>query len=302
MSLPTKSVFAPVPRRAALELSLALLIGTPYGHGVAADAGPPASFGFEVRRSGSEQFALVARGASLAAILAELERVSGVRIRQEGSSDRSVTLNCPAASLPHVIECLQGGSRNLLLESAGGRGSGAGRLVAIRILRADDARPAVAIGPGNAAPGEAPSEIDELLARTRSKQPEQRAQAVALLSDREDAGADEGVQAVLAAAARDRWPEVRAQALLGAVQRAPENATAILRDGLEDRDASVRLMAVDLLTAEGAGRELLEQALRDRDETVREYAALKLESGGAATNPRSAEAGTALLTENGRRR
>ncbi|MGH9896925.1 MAG: hypothetical protein ACREA0_33990 [bacterium] len=50
----------------------------------------------------------------------------------------------------------------------------------------------------------------------------------------------------------------------------------VLRDALQDRDATVRLMAVDSTEADREGGMLLEPALADSDETVRTAAARKI--------------------------
>jgi HEAT repeat protein len=53
-------------------------------------------------------------------------------------------------------------------------------------------------------------------------------------------------------------------------------AAAILQEALRDRDASVRLMAVDSAGPDAEGDLLLQEALADRDETVRALAATRL--------------------------
>jgi len=61
-------------------------------------------------------------------------------------------------------------------------------------------------------------------------------------------------------------------------------AIEVLRDALRDRDATVRLMAVDSTKAGREGGMLLEQALADSDETVRTAAARKIREIEHQTN------------------
>lgn len=85
-------------------------------------------------------------------------------------------------------------------------------------------------------------------------------------------------QRVLQAALRDPDSNVRAQALYALSQQNCADVPLILEQALQDSELSVRLMAVDSLTADENGTSLLEQALNDEEQAVRELAAFKLES------------------------
>lgn len=116
--------------------------------------------------------------------------------------------------------------------------------------------------------------VNELLERAKTHDPMQRADAVARLAA-EGQTNEASVNSALVSALSDKNAEVRAQAVSGLTSRDSSDAQAALQNALQDDDASVRLMAVDRA---GNNVTLLQQALADSDETVRTYAATKLEA------------------------
>lgn len=91
-------------------------------------------------------------------------------------------------------------------------------------------------------------------------------------------------QKILQAALRDQDANVRAQAVHAIVQQGCADTVLFLGQALNDSELPVRLMAVDNLNAEDTGLQLLEQALNDEAEAVRELAATKLGAASASSN------------------
>ena len=118
-----------------------------------------------------------------------------------------------------------------------------------------------------------PDQTDDLLKMAKSKDATLRADAIGALMAAGREG-DANVKTVLEEALTDPNANVRAQAISSLAHREGSAATAALQDALHDSDAGVRLMAVD-----GAGNNLalLQQAVNDDDETVRNLAISKLE-------------------------
>jgi hypothetical protein len=120
-----------------------------------------------------------------------------------------------------------------------------------------------------------------LLEMTSSGDPQARMQALGSLAASGKRN-DPAVLTTFRAALMDEDADVRAQAVSGMARLAGAGAAAILQEALRDRDASVRLMAVDSAGADAEGAALLQEALADRDETVRALAATKLGQTGHA--------------------
>jgi HEAT repeat protein len=117
-------------------------------------------------------------------------------------------------------------------------------------------------------------QINALIEKARSKNPMDRVDAISNLLTAGKAG-DPSIRAVLTEALSDNYADVRAQAISSLARREGIGATAEIQVALHDSDAAVRLMAVDSMGKNGA---LLQQALTDSDPTVRELAAMRLES------------------------
>ena len=86
---------------------------------------------------------------------------------------------------------------------------------------------------------------------------------------------DASVKEALEAALSDEDAKVRIQAISSLSHREGAGATAAFREAIHDKDVGVRLTAVD---RSGADVELLQQALTDEAEMVRELAAMRLKS------------------------
>lgn len=113
---------------------------------------------------------------------------------------------------------------------------------------------------------------DQLLKMAQSKNPEDRADAIAALLATSNEG-DPNVNSTLEQALNDTDANVRAQAISSLSHREGSAASQAIQEALHDESVDVRLMAVDGITDEAA---LLQQATNDSDETVRSLAAIKL--------------------------
>ncbi|MGQ0592732.1 MAG: HEAT repeat domain-containing protein [Gammaproteobacteria bacterium] len=114
-----------------------------------------------------------------------------------------------------------------------------------------------------------------ILDEAKSADTDARLQALSTLAGSNDR-TDPAAQAAFRAALSDDVADVRAQGVWALSKDGGPQAIEVLRDALQDRDATVRLMAVDSTEADREGSMLLEQALADSDETVRTAAARKI--------------------------
>ncbi len=110
-----------------------------------------------------------------------------------------------------------------------------------------------------------------------SNQPEQRLSALSHLAGKVsiDAGT---LQKILQAAIRDDDSNVRAQAVYAIAHQNCTDTPLILEHALQDSELSVRLMAIDSLGSDEQSVNLLEYALNDEEEAIRELASTKLEA------------------------
>mgnify|MGYP003595216500 CR=1 FL=1 len=120
---------------------------------------------------------------------------------------------------------------------------------------------------------------EDIAKHATSVKPGERVGALSQLATK---GAVDGASAqkILQAALRDQDANVRAQAVHAVVQQGCADTVLFLGQALNDSELPVRLMAVDNLHADEDGSQLLERALDDEAEAIRELAAAKL---GATT-------------------
>ena len=83
-------------------------------------------------------------------------------------------------------------------------------------------------------------------------------------------------QKILQKAIRDKDSNVRAQAVHALAQQECADAMLVLEQAFNDSELSVRMMALDSLGLDDKSVNLLEQAMQDDDEAIREMAAMKL--------------------------
>ena len=127
-------------------------------------------------------------------------------------------------------------------------------------------------------------ELDNLLDKAKSAQPDERNLALIELSLKQDESKQGEIDALLKDGLNNEDPDVRGQVLYGLANRGGTGAYEILEDGLKDEALGVRVSAVNAVNAgESQGVKLLQQALTDADATVRSLALEKLREVGVNT-------------------
>jgi HEAT repeats len=118
------------------------------------------------------------------------------------------------------------------------------------------------------------NQTESLLIMTQSKNASERTSAMGSLLAEGRVG-DPHVKAVLEQGLTDPDANVRAQAISSLAHREGNAVLPAIQEALRDPSADVRLMAVDGITDDVA---LLQQAINDNDEAVRNLAKLKLDA------------------------
>lgn len=239
---------------------------------------------------------LQVRQLPLARVLSTIAAKTGVPIHHSVLPEGLVTATCVGPTLKSVMECLLARKADLIVryqkpsvqsQSGSSAGEPAAEMWVLgsRFFDAascagtDSAHQTFNNAPLKTAEDQAsgietePDRTDELLKQAKSDDANVRADAISALMSAGREG-DANVKWVLEEALNDQNARVRAQAISSLAQREGPGAAAALQEALHDGDAGVRLMAVD-----GAGNNtaLLQQAINDEDENVRQLARLKLE-------------------------
>ncbi|MGH8606811.1 MAG: HEAT repeat domain-containing protein [Gammaproteobacteria bacterium] len=220
-------------------------------------------------------------------LLDELTKQTGIRFHDAIAPRAPVTVSCMDMSVAQLLTCLWGGARmarypDVPLGSAVsawpaevwllGRPGALQPEDRISTVRHSDPLPPATHA---AAAQHERRHLTAILDEVKSTHADARLQALSTLAGSSDR-TDPAAQAAFRAALSDDVADVRAQGVWALSKEGGPQAIEVLRDALRDRDATVRLMAVDSTKADREGGMLLEQALADSDETVRTVAALKI--------------------------
>ncbi len=206
----------------------------------------------------------------LAQILTDFSRQTGVVIHYSVLPPITAQSTCALSSISAWLYCLLGKNANLVFRYEHlPTGQKSERVAEVWIVPEpfEDTRPSMV-----SAEQAEPNLTVTWFERIRVKNPQQRVDAVADLASQAINNRPE-LQDALELAFSDPNAEVRVQAIGGLAKLNNERALNVLHSALLDKDVSVRLMAVDNA---GNNTALLEQALNDNDESVRSFAALKL--------------------------
>lgn len=259
------------------------------GMGALALAAAPANTSrvdFQITDHADPPMHLEVRLAPLAEVLSTLSTKTGVPIHYSVLPEGLVSATCLGANLKLIVECLLSGKADLIVRNPqvgkSGKPSSAMEMWILGArynptpMCADTLPPPMVADPTPAPP--APSAfaeteaIEGLLASAKAADATTRASAIGALLSVGKAG-DARIKATLTAALSDPDANVRAQAISSLAYREGAAATAAIQTVLQDEDAGVRLMAVAGIVADEA---LLQQAVNDDDENVRQLALSKL--------------------------
>ncbi|WP_459991344.1 HEAT repeat domain-containing protein [Methylosoma difficile] len=240
---------------------------------------------------------LVVDQAPLAQVLDTLSSQTHTPIHYSVLPETLVSANCKDSNLRKIIECLLQPRPDLAFRYADGSFTGtadqqpveiwllgsmaaarSGHCVAVTVVADDRSQPRILQTPPEPSQ-DALNESKRLLKQATSKDPVQRAEAIANLG-LSSLGNDPKIAAALKNALNDPDPSVRAQAVSSWVQRERDGGSGELQQALQDSDTNVRFTAV----SSSNDSALLEMALNDADESIRELAKSKLADLSAREN------------------
>jgi HEAT repeats len=220
-------------------------------------------------------------------LLDELTKQTGIRFHDASAPRAPVTVSCMDMRVSELLTCLWGGARmarypavplgsavsawpaEVWLLGRPGALQLEDRMVAVR-----HSDPLLPTAHAEAVQHKR-QHLAAILVEAKSTDADTRLRALSTLAGSNDR-TDPAAQAAFSAALSDDVGDVRAQGVWALSREGGPKAIEVLRDALQDRDATVRLMAVDSIEADREGGMLLEQALADSDETVRTAAAVKI--------------------------
>ncbi len=225
-----------------------------------------------LERTGPGEFRVATGDAGLEQVLAQIAEKSAIRLHYTALPKESANADC-AGKLETLLPCLLGPQANIVFRySPRPNSNGQPRQAAEAWILPQSAgsetesRQTLATEPVPTVTDNTPTFLEQ------AKDPQQRMQAIANLAmaGRFD---DMQVRAAIKNALKDKDPAVRAQAVLALRQARDEDAVNQIAQAMHDSNADVRLFATESV---GDNALLLQQALKDSDQHIREYAAAKL--------------------------
>lgn len=221
----------------------------------------------DFRRSSNGVWTLEVTAARLAEVFKVVNDKMGVPIITAPPPESPLTLRCSGTDVQEILSCLLGSGASVLYR----RGlPGNPRAVAsVRILASSYVK-----SPSRDSSSDA-GRVTAILEMTRAEDPDMRADGYTRLAQ---LGKADGTfkRSVFSAGISDASGEVRAAALLGLYGVDPEGSREHVLTGLKDVDANVRLAALDVIGVGPGTEAILNQALNDPDELVRELARMRL--------------------------
>jgi len=223
---------------------------------------------------------LSAQHASFKQALTQLTQATGAVIHYTRLPSEEINGVCTGANVHQIMTCLLQGKADLISRQSPKTTSTSNAQTSTEIWVLtpscpNDASDSVASAKSTTNNPIEPTEknpIDNLLEQTSSEDHNIRAQALATLAFA-DPKHESKIHDTLINALSDPNAQVRVQAIAGIAKRKSADASILLKQALQDSDASVRLMAIDHV---GDDINLLQQALTDSDQSVRTLANLKL--------------------------
>ncbi|MEQ1559598.1 MAG: HEAT repeat domain-containing protein [Methyloglobulus sp.] len=251
----------------------------------ALQTGQPSSIQITLSKQTDSAILLETRSAPLVQILKAVADKTGVNIHYSVLPEAPVTATCVGANVGQVMDCLVAKQVGLVAHKPQKDkpaefwllGSSVGSCQAVTVAAS---APLIAAAVQQPTPEEqalADQALQEqtghLLKQTQSKDPNQRAEGIGNLGavgPKDDPAVDEALRTAM----NDKNADVRAQAIRAIVQRGGEEVANQVGLALKDNDVNVRLTAVSDIQDDET---LLQQALNDSDQSVRDLAKDKLQ-------------------------
>ncbi len=249
----------------------------------ALQTGQPASIQLTLSKQTDTAIRLEARAAPLAQILKALADKTGAQIHYSVLPEAPVTATCVGANVGQVMDCLVAKQVGLVAHKPQKDkpaefwllGSSVGSCQAVTVAASPIQKIAAEPTPEALAAAELALQehTDHLLKQTQSKDPNQRAEGIGNLGavgPKNDPVVDEALRNAMT----DINADVRVQAIRAIVQRGGDEVADQVGLALKDKDVNVRLTAVSDIQDDET---LLQQALSDSDQSVRDLAKDKLQ-------------------------
>lgn len=225
-----------------------------------------------LERTGPGEFRVAPGEAGLEQVLSQIAEKSAIRLHYSALPKESANTDC-VGKLETLLPCLLGPQANIVFRYSPPPNSNAQPRQPSEAWILQQSAESETKTSRTVATETVPSVNDNTPTfLEQAKDPQQRMQAIANLAmaGRFD---DMQVRAAIKNALKDKDPAVRAQAVLALRQARDEDAVNQIAQAMHDSNADVRLFAAESI---GDNALLLQQALKDSDQHIREYAAAKL--------------------------
>lgn len=227
-------------------------------------------------QSAEGEWRLQAQQTDLPQLLDKIAEQAQLRVHYSVLPATTVSATCIGANVVALLQCVFKGSANIVSRKANTQTAKdevwvmSSSLAGANTVVSASCQNALA----NASASEPNDRAEQWLKLAMAKDTEQRAQAIAELTHA-DMAYDAKVRGVLQNALSDKQPKVRARAIAAFAGREGEMAAAEeLRKALQDSSSDVRISAIDMIEKDES---LLQLAVQNSDQSVREMAQMKLE-------------------------
>lgn len=219
------------------------------------------------------EWRLQTQQADLPQLLDKVAEQAQLRVHYSVLPANTVSVTCIGANVVELLRCVFNGSANIVSRKAISQSDQDEIWVMSSSLAIENT--VVSASCQNAFDsGNQVDRVEAWLKQANVKDTEQRAQAIAELTN-VDVAYDAKVRNILQQALSDKHPKVRASAIAAFAGREGEMAAAEqLFKALQDTSREVRISAIDMIEKDET---LLQAAIQDSDQSVREMARLKLD-------------------------
>jgi hypothetical protein len=220
-----------------------------------------------IHRSPEGIWTIEVREAQLSDVFKRLTEAMGVPVISVQPPELPLTLRCSGVDIRVIMGCILGSGASVMYRR-GLPGNPEG-IASVRVLSSSYAKRKSVVSYAES------SRVAGILQMTHSEDPGERADGYTRLAQLNvgDATIKRGAFDI---GLSDTSGEVRAAALLGLHGLDPEGSREQMLNGLTDVDANVRLAALDVVGVGQGAAAILNQALSDPDELVRELARMRL--------------------------
>lgn len=222
------------------------------------------------------EWRLQAHQADLTSLVDKIASQAHLTVHYSVLPAATVSATCIGSTVVALLQCVFSGSANIVSRALNSNAIDKGEIwiISSSLAVGQSVNRTCQNGQADSSEVDTSDQTEKWLKQAIGKNADERAQAVAELG-LIHSGDDAKVRGVLQTALQDIEPKVRARAIAAWVDREGEMyASEQLRKALQDHNVDVRFSAIDMIEKDET---LLQLAVHDKEQSIREMARLKLD-------------------------